>query len=86
MYMELFQPATSCYLTQLGPIKVCVHNPDRKYAERFFNDVQILHMLVHDNLPLLLGAYNDCENPKVTVISYHPFNRQMESLTVQMYT
>jgi len=30
-----------CYLTQLGPMKVCVkvYNADRKYAETFFNEV-----------------------------------------------
>ena len=73
-----------CYLTQLGPIKVCVkvYHADRKYAESFFNEVRILHMLVHDNLPLLLGVNNICKHPKMTVMSYHPFNNQMESLTV----
>jgi len=39
-------------------------------------------MLVHDNIPLLLGVSNIFTHPKLTVISYHPFNGQMESLTV----
>ena len=73
-----------CYLTQLGPMKVCVkvYHVQRKYSETFFNEVWILHMLVHDNLPLLLGVYDSCKNPKMTVMSYHSFNVQMESLTI----
>ena len=34
------------------------------------------------NLPLLLGVCNNCKHPKVTVMSYHPFNGQTESQTV----
>lgn len=73
-----------CYLTQLGSVKVCVkvYNAEKKYAETFFNEVRILHMLFHDNLPLLLGVSNNCKYPKMTVMSYHPFNSQMESLTL----
>ena len=39
-------------------------------------------MLVHNNLPLLLGVYNSCKYPKMTIMSYHAFNAQMESLTI----
>ena len=42
-------------------------------------------MLVHDNLPLLLGVSNICKHPKMTVMSYHPFNGQIESLTVHAF-
>lgn len=57
-----------------------------KYSETLYNEVPILHMLVHDNLPLLLGVYDSCKNPKMTVMSYHPYNPQMESLTIHLYT
>ena len=39
-------------------------------------------MLVHNNVPLLLGVYNSCKHPKMVVMLYHPFNAQMESLTI----
>ena len=73
-----------CYRTELGPTKVCfkVYQADKKYAVTFFNEVRMLHMLFHGNLPLLLGACNNYKHPNIMVMSYHPFNGQTESQTV----
>ena len=55
-----------CYLTQLGPTKVCVkvYYAQRKYSETCCNEVWTLHKLVHNTLPLLLGVFNSCKHPK----------------------
>lgn len=73
-----------CYLTQLGPMQVCVkvYHSEKKYANTFFNEVRILCTLVHSNLPLLLGIYNTVKHPRIMVMSYHPFDGQTKSLTV----
>ena len=46
------------YLVQIGPVSAClkVFRSERKYLNTFYNEVQILMQLNHNNIPWLYGV------------------------------
>ena len=66
----------TCYLANLGPIKCCkkIHRSEPKWRVYFYNELSMLMLLCHENLPFLYGAYVQKDQPKSILMSLHLFS------------
>lgn len=75
-----------CYLVQIGPVSAClkVFRSERKYSNTFYNEVQILMQLSHNNIPWLYGVCYDATYPRAIAMSYHSFRGGNKSVTIHI--
>ncbi len=75
-----------CYCINMGPMKSCikVFRPESKYANLFYNDVRMLAVLCHENLPWLYGVCNEAKHPRIIAMSHHSFCGNTGSSTVHV--